>query len=286
MRKIERKNTALILLLWSCGGAIGIALYLSLEISPETITSMGLFPEIFIGGYILSVGLFIYPLVMMSRMAQEINIMCRGDDKHLMPYILALLLGIVTMGIYFLYYLYLMQRRLYDRAPGYGVKITTTGKELVLWIVLLSIFFLGAGVIVGAGIIITSFNKMADKYAMKSAAAEKERPPAATPEGARTGTLRCLSGELRGSSIIMTDGDEIVIGRDPEVSDLVVNDSKVSRRQCKISYNGKADVFYITDFSSNGTMLGDGDKLVKETAVAVNEGTIITLSKNTQFTVN
>ena len=33
-------------------------------------------------------------------------------------------------------------------------------------------------------------------------------------------------------------------------------------------------------------MLGDGDKLVKETAVAVNEGTIITLSKNTQFTVN
>lgn len=97
--------------------------------------------------------------------------------------------------------------------------------------------------------------------------------------------LRCISGELRGISIIMADGDEIVIGRDPKTADLVIEDIKVSRRHCKITYDGKAGMFYITDYSSNGTSLGDGRKLTKGVKTPLVEGMVIIVSNNTRFTV-
>ena len=282
---IRKKNTAAIVLLWSLSACTTAAFYIyycsvafAAVYYPFAGRTMGLFAI----ALVISLALLIYPFIMLSRMAKEINLMCHGDDRHLMPFVLAWLLGCLTMGIYMIYYMYTMQKRLYDRAPGYDVRISVAGRELVLWILLLSCFF-GVGFIVGIAIIVRSFNKVAEGFnvGFYNYLHEEE----AEEDTMQTRALRCISGELRGSSIIMSDGDEIVIGRDPNMADLVVNDSKVSRKHCRIKYDGGSGMFYVTDYSSNGTTLGDGRKLEKNVDTLIAKGTVINLSSDTSFTV-
>ena len=98
--------------------------------------------------------------------------------------------------------------------------------------------------------------------------------------------LRCISGELRGFSVIMKDGDEIIIGRDPSIADIVVNDKKISRKHCMIMYSIMDDMFYIIDYSKNGVAIENNEKIEKGIKTQLPSGTRIFLSEETIFKVN
>ncbi len=61
-----------------------------------------------------------------------------------------------------------------------------------------------------------------------------------------------------GSRYIISDIREIVIGRNPGTSHIVINDEKISRRHCVVEVNSAKREFYITDWSENGTYLSNG----------------------------
>lgn len=233
-------------------------------------------------GIIIMIAAVIYPIIVFSQMAREINVMCRDDGEQLMPYIAAYFLGCITLGIYLIYYYYRMQTRMHEKAYRYGVQVSESGGTIVLWWLVLLIL-LGLGPIISLAIIIKSFNKMAYGY-------NKQLDLGATDvvfqETGTPGTLSCIAGEIVGASITIEDGDTIIIGRDKSISNVILEDSKISRKHCSITYDARMGEYYITDYSSNGTSLGDGTKLVKGVSTSIQKGTEIVLTKNTKFAVS
>lgn len=222
-------------------------------------------PALTIIASLISGASVIYPLVMMTIVSKEINIMCDGDGEHLMPYICAVLLGCVTLGIYYIYYLYRMQTRLRENSYRYNVSITESGGSIILWYLLLLVLF-GVGPIVSLAIIIKNFNKMVygfnrrlteDQYHQK-----KDYGSSAFGDTIGTqGVLRCVGGVLTGASIVLNDGETVVLGRDPRNANLIIDDTKVSRVHCSITYDAGSNTFVIVDNSRNGIILGNGQKL-------------------------
>jgi predicted component of type VI protein secretion system len=72
---------------------------------------------------------------------------------------------------------------------------------------------------------------------------------------------------------------EYIIGRDPEVCQIVIeqNLGRVSRRHCGILYSPSKQTFYVCDYSSNGTFLDDGTRLQNGVYSAINYGATILL---------
>lgn len=208
----------------------------------------------------------VYPLIMMTIISKEINILCEGDGEHLMPYICAVLLGCVTLGIYYIYYLYRMQTRLRDNCSRYNVIITESGGMIVLWYLVLLILF-GIGPIVSLAIILKNFNKMVYGYNKISDIPEyhdiNEGFVPFDDTVATQGVLRCIEGSLRGASIVLNDGETVVLGRDPKSANLIIDDAKISRMHCSVTYDANTNTFIIVDYSSNGTRLANGENLEK-----------------------
>ena len=96
-----------------------------------------------------------------------------------------------------------------------------------------------------------------------------------------------IGGQFAGSRIPLEDNRPVVIGREGQFASVVLDsDAKVSRRHCEVVYEASSGNIYITDYSSNGTRLGDGTRLPKNTRMPLNRGTVIVLSPETKFTVN
>ena len=232
-------------------------------------------------GSIIFIASVIYPLVKLSQMSSEINIMCAEDGEHLMPYICACLLGCVTLGIYYIYYLYRMQTRLHENSNRYNVQISERGGSVVLWFLLLLILF-GIGPIVSLAIIIKSFNKMAYGYNKQLSSDGGE-----FISGAK-GLIECIKGDIAGARIVLdAANDTIIIGRDPSMSNIVPADKKISKQHCVVRFDAQEQAFYVMDCNStNGTKLSNGAKLIGDvqTKVAANEQII--LSDNTVFVLS
>ena len=84
----------------------------------------------------------------------------------------------------------------------------------------------------------------------------------------------CLEGELKGSEIILKTNESIVIGRDTKIANLVFRDVTISRKHCLIE-SGDADYYYVTDYSSCGTVSEDGIELKRGERTALARGTIL-----------
>lgn len=73
------------------------------------------------------------------------------------------------------------------------------------------------------------------------------------------GALICIRGIYLGSIIRIHPEQEIVIGRDGTIADLVINLPLASRRHCILTYHCDIMKYEVRDLSSNGTFV-DGDK--------------------------
>ncbi|MDR1571434.1 MAG: FHA domain-containing protein [Clostridiales Family XIII bacterium] len=105
--------------------------------------------------------------------------------------------------------------------------------------------------------------------------------------GAAKGSVTGLSGMYAGATIDVAAGDELVIGRDPVLANLIISDNadKISRRHCGIIFDGAR--YSVTDYSSNGTFKADGTRLMANIPTAMPRGSEIILgSKQLSFRLN
>lgn len=283
---IEAKSIFLILFAEVIGFVLGTAL---------TVlgAAMGLGAFAVIIGLVLMVLGIVYPFIKLSQMVRDINIMCEGDGEHLMHYVAAWLLGFITLGIYYIYYLYRIQNRLHENCDRYNVKVSEKGGTIVLWF-LLGFLLIGIGPFVSLAIVIKNFNKMAYGYNEylgcnndisvldDSLLGDVNN---SDPTVAREGLLRCVEGPLKGASIVIRDRETVIIGREAKESNLIISDSKISRKHCSVTYDADRNVFVLTDFSSNGTELANGTKLIKGEPTTVNCNTEFVLAKRAYFVV-
>jgi|GEM_PF-2262419 len=96
--------------------------------------------------------------------------------------------------------------------------------------------------------------------------------------------IRCIAGELSGAVFPIIQDEQIIIGRDPAQSNIILKNPHISRSHCIIRYFEPNDVFYVTDRSSYGTFYSSGEKLPKGSSVEVKPGSVIRLGdKNEAF---
>ncbi len=89
------------------------------------------------------------------------------------------------------------------------------------------------------------------------------------------GALVGVSGMYQGAEIPLHPGDKIIIGRDGEKSNLVIQDKGISRKHCEITYDAYNQTYVICDYSTNGVYLGDGSRVGAQQPVFVKPGSVL-----------
>lgn len=308
--------------------------------------------------FLCIVTLGIYPFVMMCIMGKEVNRICEGDGKKQMHFLLAVLLGLVTLFIYPVVWCSKAMNRLCDNAYRYGPTVhpANSGGSYVLWIYLGS--FIAVGPIVAfckfmddvnafAGVYgyvqplqytdnqlervylaehndltpksitdavdnISIYDDIPKSYAIPrggdvptteslSAALMAENvnihnnagsaiqpiqnvdsvPPTLNVPGFTPGRgcIKGISGMYSGFEFPMLDNETMVIGKNPQFSNIVIdiNGSFVSAKHCSVRYNALSNYYDVTDFSTNGTYTNDNMRIQKNTTKRLLPGTEIYL---------
>ena len=105
--------------------------------------------------HIFTAGL--YDIYFYYRLSLDVQAVCEGDGVDSPNYLMALLLGTVTFGIYPLFWLYKLAQRMHVNAPRYGFKMMETGRDIVI----LNIVSFGY---ISAWELIKNINRIADAY--------------------------------------------------------------------------------------------------------------------------
>ncbi len=108
----------------------------------------------------------IYGLFFWHKYVQDVNTLCSGDGKNTKGLLVAILLSILTLGIYSYVWTYGMQNRLRDQAGRLGAGPIKSGGTVVLWQIF-GILLFGIGPIVATYIQIHSMNTVAYAYQSK-----------------------------------------------------------------------------------------------------------------------
>lgn len=106
--------------------------------------------------------------------------------------------------------------------------------------------------------------------------------PAPAPAPASSShQIVCVEGEFRNASFNINPGESLVIGRDSNVSNIVVVAPKVSRKHCSVRFDRNSNCYFVADYSANGTFtVHNGARLVPNQEISVPCGTIIALGNN------
>lgn len=96
-------------------------------------------------------------------------------------------------------------------------------------------------------------------------------------------SIRGLSGQYLNAVFDISDGNEVILGRNPMQANLVFDGSQehISNKHCSIRYSRANDCYIVTDFSSIGTFTGNGVRLSKEQPMSLPHGTEIYLVDKT-----
>ena len=106
----------------------------------------------------------IYGIYYFYGYVKDLNKVCEGDGKESKNYIVVLLLSMITCGIYGLYWWYAQGERLYHIAPKYGVKVREKGGDILLWEILGCTIMPGIGMMVVTYIMVDNMNILAKAY--------------------------------------------------------------------------------------------------------------------------
>ncbi len=108
------------------------------------------------------------------------------------------------------------------------------------------------------------------------------------PMQVKPGTISGLSGMYAGQSIPLAPNEPLLIGRDGTCHLIIdKNAEKLSRKHCSIMYNAQTNSYMVTDYSSNGTYIDGGNRLVANMATQMQCGTVIALgNRENTFRLN
>ena len=86
------------------------------------------------------------------------------------------------------------------------------------------------------------------------------------------GALIGVGGVYAGSEFVMSDGETLILGRDPATCNIVLNDENISRQHCAVRYSAKEGKYFVTDLSKNGTFSEGGIRLQPQMETALMKG--------------
>lgn len=86
------------------------------------------------------------------------------------------------------------------------------------------------------------------------------------------GAIVFSKGKLIGTYFRINSNKEIRIGRDAAQADIVINDKKISRLHCGITYDNQENHYLIQDYSKNGIFLSDGTQIPTKKDVVCHSG--------------
>lgn len=91
--------------------------------------------------------------------------------------------------------------------------------------------------------------------------------------------IEFLSGEFAGTSLPITSGEDICIGRDPQRANIVVSNANtnISGLHCIIRYDEYSKIYVVTDYSLNGTYLNNVRLMPKKSTPAF-KGSVVKLA--------
>lgn len=119
----------------------------------------------------------------------------------------------------------------------------------------------------------------APKSAPAQAPTPKQQPAAHKNQTAipKSGKVTGVKGMYAGAAIDIVPGEFVIIGRSAEKANLVIDNDMVGRQHCIIQYDGNSGNYIVTDYSTNGTFLGNGSRLKKQQPTTVAPGTVIAI---------
>ncbi|MDD7112917.1 MAG: FHA domain-containing protein [Lachnospiraceae bacterium] len=103
----------------------------------------------------------------------------------------------------------------------------------------------------------------------------KEMNPKPAVKPAFSGVIKGVTGEYAGAEIVIRPGDKIRIGRSNDGNDLILNNTKVSRHHCVITYDEFRGKYMVMDLSSNGVYYNHGIRLQKGINTPLDGGTVL-----------
>ena len=119
--------------------------------------------------------------------------------------------------------------------------------------------------------IIPTFGLVAVTFAMLIAFSNSIRygkyveTPAPDARGSKSmptnsGVIVGIAGSYRDARFDLVDGAELIFGRSPQEANIVFDQlaTDVSRKHCSVRFDGRANQYVVTDYSSNGTYLEHG----------------------------
>lgn len=92
------------------------------------------------------------------------------------------------------------------------------------------------------------------------------------------GVLLGVAGQYRGAVVEVNPGEEVILGRDPKYCKLVFDYAKVSRKHCGIIFDASSGMYRVIDYSSNGTLLSNGQEAMAGSYITVPPGTVVYLA--------
>ena len=107
------------------------------------------------------------------------------------------------------------------------------------------------------------------------------KKPMPVPSEDPIANIICVSGEFAGAKFPIYGDDEVIVGRDPSLSNIVLAGApKVSRKHCSIRFNSQKGTYYVTDYSTNGTFTQEGVRLNKNMETPFMRNSIISLGND------
>jgi len=90
-------------------------------------------------------------------------------------------------------------------------------------------------------------------------------------------SITALSGSYQGATFRFEPDEEVVIGRDSSLSDIILSEGaeKISRKHLSVRYDSRDQVYVVVDYSSNGTFTDEGRQLVANTENRLPRGTVL-----------
>lgn len=94
----------------------------------------------------------------------------------------------------------------------------------------------------------------------------------------KQGCIRVTKGSMNGAVIPCPSGEQFVVGRDPEISNLILSHPKVSRKHFVIQFMEEENCYQIYCFSKNGIHLFGGGKIEQSQTASISRGTKLILA--------
>lgn len=94
---------------------------------------------------------------------------------------------------------------------------------------------------------------------------------------AQVGHIEGIKGEYAGAAINFFPEERIIIGRNPDLANIVINAPSVSRKHCEIIYDPLNNCYKVINYSTNGVIVDHKNKLPKDQKVRVNANTEISI---------